>query len=486
MVSVLEQLAQELAARGLQQGQRATGFPSGTPSGAYLHGPNSLFGTPGLEQDLFSTRIMPQGIASLLPVHPSMDLNPIWGYITSFGAPTGSNPNAPCDDPPTAGALVTCNQTAQFGRYTYGTREFEINATGLRTNRAEMMDQRLINDPLLEPNGITTPNVSGSMNFRREMLVRMLELGITFQDKLSQQLWRGNPANNTGAGGYKEFPGLDILIGTNKYDALTGTACPTLNSDIKNFNYNKVDATTADAGGGIVRTLTYMMRYLRHNASRMNMGQVEWVIAMREELFYEITAVWPCAYQTTGCTTFTNNGVNSLVINAADQVQLRDDMRNGEYLMIDGLRVRVVTDDAIREYSSTDTNRVSTGCFSSDIYIIPLTVRGGYEVTYWQHVDYRQGAMLEAEEARVGQWFWTDEGRFLWHAQPPINWCIRSIAKIEPRLVLRTPHLAGRLQNVQYCPLQHTRTPFTGEPYNVTGGVSGRPGPSLYSDWNHS
>jgi hypothetical protein len=315
----------------------------------------------------------------------------------------------------------------------------------------------------------------------------MMELGVAFQNKLSRQVWAGNPANNTSGRGYMEFPGLNILIGTNKYDALTETACPSLNSDIKNFNYNKVDSVAADAGGGIVRTMAYMYRYLKHNASRQNMNPVKWIIAMREELFYEITAVWPCAYQTTGCTTFVNNGVNSLVINASDQVAFRDEMRQGNYLMIDGERVEVVLDDGITELSSTDTNRVGTGCFASDVYFIPVTVRGGIAVTYFEYLDFQAGAMQEVADGNYNSYFWTDGGIYLWHNKPPVNWCVQVEAKIEPRIVLRTPQLAGRIQNIQYCPLQHVRTPFSGDPYGPTGtqGVSTRWGPSLYSDWFH-
>lgn len=503
--SLLDQFMAELDARGhgsggLRAGQRATGFPTGTAQGNYLHGdiglPGStptIFGFSGVEQDFFSTRIQPYGISGMLPAMGTIRTHPLFGYLTSFGAESGSNPTGVCDDPMTAGAVSTCLQTAQFGRYSYQTREFAIDQAGLQGNRGEFLDLRLVNDPLVNfsaTGDITSPPSSrGAFNFRMEMATRMLELGVSFQNKLARQLWNGNPANNTSGSGYMEFPGLNILISTNKWDALTNTACPSLNSDIKNFNYNKVDAVSNDAGGGIVRTMSYMFRYLRNNSRRMNMDPVEWVIAMREELFYEITAIWPCAYMTTGCTTFTNNGVNSLVINANDQVAMRDDLRQNRYLMIDGIRVNVVLDDGITELSSTDTNRIGTGCFGSDVYFIPLTVKGGMAVTYFEFQDFQQTAMAEVAEGNLSSYFWTDGGRYLWHTKSPVNYCVQLTSMIKPRLVLRTPHLAGRIQNIVYCPLQHVRTPFSGDPYGpaTTDGVSaGRYGPSLYSDWRHA
>ena len=47
------------------------------------------------------------------------------------------------------------------------------------------------------------------------------------------------------------------------------------------------------------------------------------------------------------------------------------------------------------------------------------------------------------------------------------------------------PWLAARLQNVQYCPLQHTRQPFPDDPYFVDGGRTSRPGPSFYDIWEN-
>jgi hypothetical protein len=56
---------------------------------------------------------------------------------------------------------------------------------------------------------------------------------------------------------------------------------------------------------------------------------------------------------------------------------------------------------------------------------------------------------------------------------------------VEPRIILLTPHLAGRLQNVVYVPLQHERESLPSDPYWVDGGVStARAAPSFHSDWN--
>lgn len=456
--------------------------PAGVPSIPNLHGPNGLWSVPGVERDVISTRIQPVGLAGAIPARGTNILNPLFPYLTGFLPGTGANPNGVCDDWPVAGPMKNCLQTADFGRYGRMTREIDITQPGRQINRGEFMDLRIVNDPLISPginsNGIVTPG--GSANLTQELLMRFVEVGIEFQNLLSKQLFTGNPANNTGGGGYKEFPGLDLLIGTNKKDAITGALCPSLNSLVTDFNYRRVNDTTA--GADIVRTISYMMRILRSNADRMNLSPVQWTIVMREALFYELTAVWPCSYMTYGCQLRATPD-QVLTLDGGDMINMRDAMRNGRYLLMDGVQVPVVFDDAVFEATSTTTNRVSAGSFASDIYFVPMTFRGGMAGIYWEYIDYTQ-TMATAAQGNIQQYFWTDGGRYLWHAKPPKNFCAQWLTIIEPRLIFPVPHLAAKLRNVQYTPLMHTRDPFPTDPYFVNGGVTARnTAPSFFADY---
>jgi len=58
--------------------------------------------------------------------------------------------------------------------------------------------------------------------------------------------------------------------------------------------------------------------------------------------------------------------------------------------------------------------------------------------------------------------------------------CFKIQAEVEPRLVLRTPQLAARIQNVKYVPLQHVREPDFDSPYRYKGGLSTRGVASYY------
>jgi len=461
--------------------------PSGTPSTPYLHGPGGLFGVAGLERDLFHTRVMGRGLAWRLPSIANNQTDPLFAYITGFQDESGDNPTTVCSDGPTAGSLKACLQTAQFGRYTYMTREMEVNRVGQVINRGEFNDLRLLNDPMVPELGRAIfPNMSGDAQLlaASEQLARFLEVGNAFVMKLARQLYIGNPTNNSAGGGYAEFPGLDILVGTNKVDAITGTNCPSLNSDIKDYNYQKVDEVGTSPS--IITVLTTMYRYVKWIAQSTNLDPVQWVFSMRPDLFFEITDIWACQYYSYRCSTFDGPNIDPTpMFDTGDAIAMRDAMRNGEYLMIDGIKIPVVIDSMIVEESEGDAAQIDTGCFASDIYLIPLTIRGGRQVTFFHYFDYAAGPMTAIRDGNYSSYFWTDGGRYLWHAKPPVNWCVQHIAKTEPRLIFQTPQIAGRLTNVQYCPLQHVRDAHPDDDYFVDGGVStGYPGPSHYSDWN--
>lgn len=481
---VEEQILETLAKSLVEIGSKAV--PSGTPSTPYVQGPGGSFGVSGLEQTVIATRVQPQGLISVLPAMGSIRTNPLYPFITGFQPTTGTAKDGVCDDPIVAGAMKTCIQTTQFGRQEFSTRELEVNRVGQQTDRGNFLDLQLLNDPLVnQMAGIMQQNFAldkqGSVLAGNDMVARFIEVGVAFQDLLGRQLYTGDPANNSAGGGTKEFPGLDIIIGTNKVDAITGDDCPSLDSDIKDFNYDIVD--DVNAANNIVDVLTYLTRTVRHNASTMNFGATTWTFVMREGAFYEISAVWPCNYQTYRCIFPNAEGV--LNVDAESQRRMIDEMRNGQFLIIDSIKFNVIFDDFIVEESSSDTSNLTEGQFASDIYFIPLTVKGGTPVTFMEYLDYGQQVLPQIQDGRLGSYYWSDGGRFLWHAKPPTNWCVQHIAKAEWRVLLTTPQLAGRVTNVGYAPLQHTRDAVQGDAYFVDGGVSGeRAAPSLFSDWN--
>ena len=448
----------------------------------YSHGPGGRLTFPGVDPTIFNAMIGNTSIISMLPATPSLYTDPTYYTLTGVTDDTGSEMEDVCDDAPEAGLMKACLTHSVFGRYERATQQLELNRLGQRNDRADPLDLTLVGSPIDQAgifgSGSFDPATPGDL-LTNEVSRKFWERNVSFYRLLSRQLWRGNPANNSAGGGYKEMTGIDLLINTGFVDAETGVACPSLDSYVANFNHTRIDSSTSD----IVAALTNMFYQLKFRAERAGLGNVRWVIAMREQLFYELTAIWPCSYLSYRCAVspgFAGDTNMRGTIDAQDAVRFRDEMRAGKYLLIDGNRYEVVTDDGILEQNGNDSGGLfPAGCFESDIYIIPMSV-AGRAVTYLEYFQFQNPSIQDALGNMV---IGRIEGAFLtWVRQT--NLCFQWQSKIEPRLIMRTPWLAGRLNNVVYCPIQHVPDAFPDDPYHVNGGGTSRPGPSFYDLWD--
>lgn len=459
---------------------------SSTPTTTYGHGPGGLFSNPALERPIFSAMVLPRtGLQNLLLVRGSRFANPLYGLFTGVTATTGSEPTGVCDDPPTAGLSKLCEHSFVYGRQSRQTRVFDIDRMGLLQDRGEHTDFQFMGNPwqsATAENVPTYPGLQGPLNnaLNSEVAKAIFELGVAWSRDFAKELYTGNPTNNTSGGGRQYFYGLDTLINTGYRDAITGIACPAADSIVRSFG----NLDIATNGATLVRQITNIYRNLRYIASNAGLDPVQWAISMPWAMFYEITEVWPCAYLTYRCTNIATG--NTAFVDSAEAIRLRDEMRGnvydrtGQYLLIDGVRVPVVLDDGIAELG------VGAGSFRAALYFVPLTVLGGTPTTFMEYLDYSApNGALEAARALApeGSYSVSDNGRFLWHKKPPQNFCVQMLAKSQPRLMLLTPHLAARLTNIQYTPVQHQRDPFTDGTYFTNGGQTsyGGYGPSYWT-----
>ena len=143
----------------------------------------------------------------------------------------------------------------------------------------------------------------------------------------------------------------------------------------------------------------------------------------------------------------------------------------------------VVLDDGIFEQDSTNDANLLAGEYASTIYFVPLTIVGNFPVTYREYLDYHH-PVADANVALLQgrQDFWTDGGVYSWAIEQQ-KWCYKLSLKTEQRIVLRTPHLAGKIQNIKYIPLQHLRSSDPASPYHADGGVSVRGARPFFSVW---
>lgn len=420
-----------------------------------LHGIDGLWNVPGLEREVIVASVRPHGVAAILPLLPSVIEDPRFGSITGIEGFAGARATTSCADAP-AGYMKGCTLTARFGLTRFDTNTIEMDKVMLRANRGDFKDLQLygnlLGDTKLTPGSLSSEGILDIVT-KAEMLVA----GVAAERQLSQDIWQGTVASGAG-------PGLDVQIATGHIDAETSTTCPSIDSDIKDFNYSAIDGTDRD----IVEYLSMMMYYLEANAVGAGLDPVEFVVVMRPQLWYELSAVWPCRYMTNRCTN--SAGTNVVSINDDSSVTMRDAMRRAMTIDINGKTYRVVTDTGIYEKTNITNAQLLPGQYASSIYILPLTISGGLRVTYREYLDYSQ-AQADIALLNNTQSFWTDGGIYTW-AVEQVKWCYKLSLKTEQRIILRTPQLAGKLQNVKYTPLQHLREPYPASPYFVDGGVS--------------
>ncbi len=475
-----------------ESGNKAVGFKHDLSPAAgvapYGHGAGGLFSQPGQDINIFSAVMLPQmGLLDALPLMPMGSAAPddFGGYdspmyttitgVTKGAVETFSNqPNAVCDPPPTGGLMKNGTLTAPYGWFAECFRALEIGAAGRLFNRGEPTDLRIVNFPGNRNNGESLMPAFGfpgsAVNI--EVQRRMYEAFVSFKRLIALLVYTGTPSANMAGGGGKQFMGMETLVNTgNKVDAISGAILTALNSDVKDFGYDLVNGT----GRSIVNYLDTVFGFLEFNANRMGLAPVDWAIVMRPELFDELVKVFPVEqylYALQTMDKFTNGRV---MVDASDATNLRSDMLNNLWLPVRGRRRRVILDDGIPEKDVTTNGQLLAGQYASDIYVLPFTVMGGIPVLWMEAFNYNNGnvrAILEMVQNKEAVWV-SDGGRFLFYTKRTET-CIEVCYRVEPRIILRTPYLAGRISNVSYSPLQHYRSAFPDSPYFADGGITYR------------
>lgn len=464
----------EIASKEVGTKHDASGTPAST---GYLHGPNGLLRYPGVDPAVFHTVVGSMGIMGQLQWTPSVFMNPLFETITGITAGDSTERDEVCEDAPTAGVKKGCIVQAPFGWIQRGTQEVDVTRLGQRLDRADPTDLFMVGSPMNNP---IMPGGMDGLTLSNDQLINewanlLSNRAVAMHRKLSQVLWTGNPTNNTN--GYLEPVGLQTLVATGYVDAVTGTTCPSMDSLVHDFNYTVIEQNMGD----LVARMTAIARYVRSLAMRTGMDPVRWAWVMREEAFYQVTRAYACAYLTSGQCATIDSASQRLIVDARDNVAMRDDMFNNRYLIIDGARWPVIFDDGIPEEGDADTAELQAGQFASDIFLLPFSVLGGRSTLYGEYFQFQNPSITSV----FGQSFLgRTMGAFL-EVPRQTNNCFVLDIHVKPRLILRTPWLAAKITNVAYEPLLHTRQPFPDDPYFVNGGVVGeRTAPTYQVHWD--
>lgn len=451
----------------LQAAMSVTEKNAGTTPGTRLHGPGGLLGNYGLNRDIINAIVMPMGLAGRLKVMPSVNTNEIIPILTGITASTGTQNATACADGKTVGSLKVCHQTHVFGRLSLESQVLQIDRAGEVINRGEFQDNVIFGGPMQESN--LAPAINWTAALRTETEKKLNELFIGYAREYAPLIYTGNVVNTAGNTGYQEYNGLDILVNTGKRDAYSGVACAAADSTVIDFGGTNVSTNGSTVYSYIAATLVK----LRRLAKQTGLDPVEWAFVGTFGLFYELTAIWPCVYATARCDTGGVVRSSSL----EEQVGMRDEMRNGEYLLIEGMPVPFIIDDSI-----TETTPGVVGTYQSDLYLVPLRAKGK-ELTYLQYFNFSAEAITAANAmAPAGSFVPYNNGRFLLHRKPPTNECVQVRITERPRLVMDAPFLAAKFNDLRYtiAANQHQRDPFPGSPYFVNGGSTQAALPYFY------
>lgn len=441
---------------------------SATPPDAQYRGPGGFLSTPGLDRTVLSAYVTPSGLDEYLPARPSTVTNPLYAVFMGVTDESGTEPDDVCDDAPTV--LMTAGHlTAQFGRIIRDSRKIDAGQLAA-TVRGQETDLALLARQGM--GGSLKPALPGELDqaiLTSAMRGAMFGVGEQFRRKYTDLLWNGDPANNDPSKpGYLEFPGLDLQITTGQVDALSGNSLSQLDSYV-------IDANFADIESYDIVAQMQDMEYQLWSRSTRMFNSAEHVIVMRRELWHKLTEIWPIQYNTQAVAhLLTSTGV-ALNVDGATLVNARDGMRQSQTLTINGRTYRVILDDGIYMHNSTHGS-LGAGEFASTIYFVPLTANG-FPVTEIEYMNFAQSDYNAFSELNVAaEVAVTDGGRYLW-ALVQNGYCFKWKARIEPRIILRAPHLAGKIQRVKWAPMSMPPSGMpsvagTAEPYFSVGGTS--------------
>ena len=451
------------------------------PSYNMIHGIGSMFGAVqvGIDPEVISTMMQWQGVADILPKVPSKIIEDFLPFITGVEPTSTAEPTTECGDC-ISGESEACIQHFPTAKVCRETKAMTLQKCVERVNRGDI-DLTLLNEQL----GSRSPWHPGANPTSATQIMQtatawalLFELPPLFMGALSPMVYTGNPANNIG-NAYREFRGLQLLVNTGFVDAFAGVACPALDSDLKNFSYQDIKTATAPTFMEVLEMAYY---YVSHNARGQSLTPVQHVVVMRPELWQVASSLMPMQ---SILATIMNATLPSteyeITLDGASLVQERNSLREGLRVPLNGQRVQVVLDDGIPEANNANNGNCAPGEYASDVYILPISYLGNRKAMRIEYKDYRQFSReIAATQDLIGGFYnVTDDGRFSWSVVQDGR-CFKIQAETEPRIILKTPQLAARIQNVKYVPLQHLRSPDPTSSYFFKGGVSTRPPSSHY------
>lgn len=447
----------------------------------WAHGPGAIglpstgiWYNPTARDDIFSSFARPVTISSALLLNApdggvNQEFRSEFDIFTGVTQSSGDNPADWCGTPPRSGLAKLCTHTAIYGKSFFGTQPLEVPRVGLRVNTGdrERVFRNVVAQAPFVPDILAT-----ARNLNDQTALMWYLLGIMIERQTEQVTFQGNRANPAnGAGSFRgfmsQFDGIDREIRTGRFDSVTGVLCPSTDSIVYNFSNANIDGGTGTVGAAngknIVEILTELIYRLRYRSEQEGLAPTEFVIVMHPDHFYQLTRVYPCQYFTTGCTVVNASG-ERLNIDATEQRRMQDDLFSTRTIMVNGgERIRVLLSTGMAETAAN-------GGVSRSIYVLPMTVMGGIPVSYLENFNMANADMGQLmQTVSAGKFRLTNGGRYMM-TYNETSFCLEYMVASMMRFILRTPQLAGRIDNVLMTMSFNTDPGIPGMTGNINGG----------------
>lgn len=463
---------EELKALGVLQTGQKNDPSSTTPSAQSLYGPfpgnNAIsgpFSGAGVRPGMYDATARARTFASALPLFGTDVYNELVEIQTGVTDGTGNNTTSACGDAPEPGLLKVMRQSYLHGIIHMETKVFDITQAGMRQTRAsvdrEMFNTAAVNNPWL-PN---IEGIDGNDRASSELRAALYAVGIEIERNAGQVHFAGTQGteSNTYRGVARQWAGLDNLIKTGYTDSVTGLAAPAADSVVE--SYNAAITGTDSYGRTIVEAVTDAHYAALDRARQVSSVDPDYILIMRPDTFRAATEEWASAYTTYRADGATNQPVNR---DGFALQQMRVDMSNGRYLLIDGMRVPVVLDDSIARET------LGNNYYKADIYGVALRW-GSRPLVYTEYFNMGNEDADEIANALGG----VDDSRVLNNGlyrvfKKNIGGCYQYSFFARPRIMLDAPFVHFRVDDVFYNHYAKTRDPRPGMSLYQDGGVSYR------------
>jgi len=453
---------------GQDSAMRASGTPIGTPP---IYGHGGLFGLAGIDPVVINAMVGPIGVERELQYFGSDVQTPYYDSLMHIGS-SGYSQSTLCGDCGTPN-FKEAVQSACWGRLCQGTNEHAVDILGMKGTFAHKR-VALFNPVTTAGGQVVIPK---GAEIQDKFLLEVGGMGYNLRNRVSTELWTGNPAANLG--GHWEAPGLMIIINNGKTDAASGIATPGLNSYVATYGNAVIGALGSPS---IVRAIAGMIRSITFRAQSANMSieSMDDFIALHPRHWDCVADAWACEYGLT-CQ---NTTVSAAVTNDSMALaKIRDDILSRKALPIDGRYVRVVLDSQL---PSTPVPYGNVTAWRGSIFYIVKSIEG--QLILWgEYQDFNKtfGASLAWITSMVGgaPLTITDGGRFIVAGDFHDGLCFDAKVITKTRYIGLMPWLEGRLDNVACVPMgTYPDVTGSGGLYDNMGGTQFKPYLGIYGD----